>query len=478
MKMLNRDSLRRFVPALTALAIILLSVLGVALMDGLEKRYALRQDYSFNSVTTQSAQSEKVLRALPYPVHAYVVATPGMEDQALLGLLGRFAATSRNFTYSEENLVQNPLLVSMLSSSLQDEQVSGDSLILHCEQTGRTRVLNQYSYLAQSFDQDAQAFRLSGLAYEESIVEALLYVTMDTVPGIRILSGHGELGETETAYMEDYLRSHHFEVTRVNLLSGDSLSPDNLLMILSPQKDLLPSELESLYAFSKSGGNMLITSDYTDPDSLPNFDALYRLMGFTRKGGIVIAEGADLSAYIDNPLFLTPYMNMTEPTAALIGGGQTRLRLPGARAFDVVEGGSALVDPLLTSGQAYLKTLARANQTLAREDGDAEGQFDVALLSDYAHPDGSRARAMVIGNSAILLDSWLHEVTYGAQFLLHMVNYLSPGEPIQLDIAPRPLVRESLDIKRPALTGALLILLPLLVAAAAAPVLIRRARRK
>ena len=75
-------------------------------------------------------------------------------------------------------------------------------------------------------DQDAQAFRLSGLAYEKSIVEALLYVTMDTVPGIRILSGHGELGETETIYMEDYLRSHHFEVTRVNLLSGDSLSPD------------------------------------------------------------------------------------------------------------------------------------------------------------------------------------------------------------------------------------------------------------
>ena len=34
MKMLKRDGLCRFLPALTALAIILLSVLGVALMDG------------------------------------------------------------------------------------------------------------------------------------------------------------------------------------------------------------------------------------------------------------------------------------------------------------------------------------------------------------------------------------------------------------------------------------------------------------
>jgi hypothetical protein len=168
-------------------------------------------------------------------------------------------------------------------------------------------------------------------------------------------------------------------------------------MILSPQRDLLDSELASIHAFTAAGGNALITSDYNDPDSLPNFDALYRQMGFERKSGIVVAEGADVNAYIDNPLFLTPYMNITEPTAALIGAGQVRLRLPGARAFDIAaQTDSTIVDPLLTSGLAYLKPVARAEVSLAHEQGEEEGQFYLSLLSDYAFPDGTRARAMII----------------------------------------------------------------------------------
>ena len=41
-----------------------------------------------------------------------------------------------------------------------------------------------------------------------------------------------------------------------------------------------------------------ISTDYNDPDSLPTFDA--RQMGFARSD--CVAEGADLNAYIENPL--------------------------------------------------------------------------------------------------------------------------------------------------------------------------------
>lgn len=478
MKMNMKQLMNRLAPALICLAILTASVLAVRITDDLEQKRALRLDFSFNSVTTQSEQTSQVLRSLPYPVHAYALFTPGMEDQSLIGLLNRLAALSPQFTYSLENLVQNPMLVNTLSSSLQDDQVNADSLILVCETTGRTRVLNTYNYLEQSFDTDAQAYVLSGLSYEKSMVEALLYITLDSVPAVRILNGHGELTADETAYMESFLASHHFEISRINLLSGDQLQKEDLLMILSPQKDLLESELKLLTEFSRSGGSIMITSDYSDPDTLPLFDSLYRQMGFERKPGIVIAEGADLEAYIDNPLFLTPYMDMTEPTAPLIGAGQTRLRLPGSRALGVAALSETIqVEPLLTSGQAYIKSVEQANQTLAKESSDEEGQFYLALLSDYAHPSGTHARGMMIGNSAILIDSWLHEVTYGAQFLLHMVNYLSAEEPINLEIAPKTLVREQLNIPQPWVPILIIFLLPLLVAATAIPVLLKRRRR-
>lgn len=471
--------LKQLLPFLICLGIVLVSALAVLAMDRLEERKALRLDFSFNSITTQNELTEKVLKGLKYPVHAYALSSPGMEDRALLGLLNRLASLSPNFTYSPENLVQNPMLANTLSSSLKDGQVTSESLILQCKDTGRTRVLQPYQYLEQQFDPAGQDFVISGISYEKSIVEALVYLTMETVPSIRILTGHGEIGETDTAYMEEFLESHHFDVKRVNLMSGQELNPQDLLMILSPQKDLMEAELTLLNAFSNAGGAMLVTSDYSDPDSLPRFDALYRQMGMARKAGIVIAEGADLSAYIDNPLFLTPYMDMTEPTAELIGAGQTRLRLPGARALDIVSmSDMARVEPLLTTGQAYLKTVEQANESLAREDGNEEGQFFVALLSDYAHPNGTHARAMMIGNSAILLDSWLHEVTYGAQFLLHMANYLSVSEPINLDIAPKALVREQLNIKNPLPAKLILIALPLLTAGVAVPILLKRSRKQ
>lgn len=478
MKALKKPLARRGLIIAVCGIIILSFILLSVFVDKLEEKGAWRQDYSFNSATTQSEQTTRVLRSLPYKVRAYALSTPGMEDQMLLGLLNRLSSLSPNFSYTRDSLVNNPMLVNTISSSLQDEQVTADSLILVCEATGRTRVLNTYNYLAQSYDTSEQNFVLSGLAYEKSIVEALVYLTMDTVPGVRLLSGHGEIGETDTDYMETFLKSHHFELSRVNLLSGDKLDKDDLLVILSPQKDLTEGELTALMDFSKAGGAMLITSDYNDPDSLPRFDSLYRLMGFERKSGIVVAEGADLNAYIDNPLYLTPYMDMTEPTAPLIGAGQVRLRLPGARAFNMLSlSDTAAVEPLLTSGMAYIKPVEQANQTLAYEEGEETGQFYVALLSDYAHPDGTHARAMIIGNSAILLDSWLHEVTYGSQFLLHMVNYLSPKKPVNLDIAPRRLVREQLSVPSPAVPALLIILLPVLTALAALPVLYKRSRR-
>lgn len=474
-----KKNLRSTLPWLIALAILLGSGLAVLLMDGLERREALRLDFSFNSVTSLSQQTDRVLDKLDKKVHAYALSTPGQEDQALLGLLNRLAARSPQFSYSRENLVQNPLLVGRFSSSLSDEQVSPDSLILHCEQTGRTRVLNPVNFLEQRFDMDKQSFVLAGLAYEKAITEALLYLTLDSLPRVRLLDGHGEIQAQDTAYMESFLKGHHFEVSRINLLGGDKLDPTDLLMVLSPQKDLVEKELGQLLDFAKAGGNLLITSDYSDPDKLPRFFALYRLLGFAPKAGIVVAEGADSQAYIDNPLFLTPYMDMTEPTAALIGAAQTRLRLPGARAFDITaQSDGARVEPLLTSGLAYIKPLDKASQSLAYEKGEEQGQFSVALLSDIAHDNGQHTRSAVIGNSAILLDQWLHEVTYGAQFLLHLVNHLSHQQPIQLDIAPRSLVREQLALPSFFWPGLVLLALPLLILGLAVPLLLRRSRRK
>lgn len=474
----KKIALKRFLPFAISLMVIFLSLAAILLADQAEKSQAWRVDLSYNQVTTQSEEMTTLLKDLPHPVHAYAIFTPGQEDQALIGLLNRLSSLTPKFTYSVENLVENPLLINTLSSSLTDEPVSSDSLVLKCEATGRARVLSMADYLSQSFDMSQQRYLLNGLRYEESIAEALVFITRKNVPQVAILQGHGELGETETAYLHGLLKDHHFEVDQVDLSRGDALRPESTLLILSPQKDLLQSELDQIVAFTKKGGAILAVSDFSDPDNLPLFDSLYRSLGFIRKPGLVVADREDAAAYTDSQVYLTPYMEMTEATAPLIGAGQTSLRLPGARAFEMASGDSdLLVSPLLTSGLAYLKNVNVPNPSLLQEEGDETGQFYLGLLSDRAYPDGTHSRAVILGNSSVLTDSWLAQVSYGSQFFLQLVDYLNAEPAIRFSITPKQLIRPPLEIKNPTIPVVLLALFPLLIPAIALPLFAIRRKK-
>ncbi len=466
--------------ALTAVCFVLAAT-AAFIADSLERRYALRLDLSFNGITTQSDATDQVLAGLPHPVHAYALFTPGSEDQALIGLLGRMAAKTPRFTYSVDSLVKNPLLAGKISSDLQDQAVSADSLLIECEETGRTRVLDITDYVRQSFDSAAQAYYVSGFQYERKIAEALVYVTTSQLPRVQILEGHGELSANQTASMEALLTNNNYQVSRVNLMRDGRLDPAHPLLVLSPQKDLLPSELSAIEAFSQKGGALIITSDYGDPDLLPHFDALYRSYGFEKIKGMAVADEEDTASYINSPIYLAPYMAQTDVTLDLVASGHTMLLLPGARAFespeDVSRVTNPLVTPVLTSGLAYIKDVKKPGASLLPEEGDRQGTFSLALLSSLAHPDGTRSQALILGNSAMLTDSWLYENTYSREFLLHALAYLSPAKPITLDIPPKDAARPQMVIPSMALPLALIILLPLLVLAAGFVVLLRRRRR-
>ncbi len=217
---------------LSVVVVILLSLMA----DSLEKRHALRLDFSFNRITTQSEASEKVLSTLQHPVHAYALFTPGREDQALLGLLNRMAAKSSQFSYSVDSLVKNPLLAKQIKANLDDTAIGTDSLLIVCETTGRSKALDITDYIHQGFDTASQAYRVEGFQYEKKIAEALVYVTTGKVPKVQLLTGHGELGTSDIAAMEALLKNHNYQLEWVNLMRDQVLDPASPLLILSPKR--------------------------------------------------------------------------------------------------------------------------------------------------------------------------------------------------------------------------------------------------
>lgn len=478
-KLLDRYRLRQgSASLLRVLSAILLAVLLSLSAQALENRYALRYDFSFNGVTTQGEESKKVLDALTRKVHVYALFTPGQEDLALIGLLERFRARSGYFTFSLENLAQNPGLAGKISNSLSDIQVSNDSLIVYCRETDRARVLNGTDYISQSFDTQSGSYYVSGVTYEKSLSEALIFVSTQQLPILQVLSGHGELSPDETTALEELIVKYNYAFGRVDLQRSDPLDPNSPLLILSPLKDLSEDEVQTINAYCMAGGSLLITRDYAHSLHLPNFEAIYRMYGFEILQGMVIAHEEAQGSYFESRAVLMPYMESTQPTLGMVAAGQTTLILAGSVAFQEPPevNGSLSTQVVLRSGNAYLRRLDDQVTGIEAQPGDQSGIFPVALLADRVFKDGTHSKAFIIGNSSVFTDSWLQGNTYSGEFLLNIVNYLDPGEPIQLAIAPKDAIRQPMRITSPLLVSLMLWLPPATVLISGLIFLLKRKR--
>lgn len=449
--------------AVTALLTVAL-ILAVMVADALEHRFALRADLSFNGITSLDRTTVEALSALNEDVHIYALFSPGQEDSALVGLLERYAASSPHITYSLENLLENPMLTSTFSDLPDDNPVTTDSLVVQSKETGRSRVLDGTNYIAREYDDITGGYAIAGYTYEKSLSEAILFVTSDSLPSIRLLTGHGELTGDSTAALVSILKDANFEVSSLNLLSGQALNPSDILMILSPGRDLLAQELDAITAFVISGGSLLITSDYDAPEHLPGFAALYNMFGFTLKPGIVVADADQGASYYETQVYLMPYMQPSTITEDLLAAQRTTLIMPGARAFELLNVTSnARVEPVLQSGPAYLRKMEDAAQSLTKADNDEQGIFLLALYSTIETSQGESARAFVIGSSATLTDPWLHTNTYSVELLMQALRGLGASTTINLDIAQRQAIRTPLMLGDSIMPGILLATAPLAV---------------
>lgn len=480
MKKLPVSLRRKTAHTLLCVLAVILCVLLISVMDAVEENNGLRIDLSYNSISSYSEATEKILQELDTPVHVYALFSAGSEDLQLIELLNRYQARSENFTWSQENLTRNPLLAQIVSSELSDSAVSSDCMVIRCEKTGRTRILSGDDYVQYSYNTATGAYDAAGWTYEKSLSEAILYVTSDELPLLQFLTGHDELDADEAAAMEDKLTSANYRIQRINLSLGDIPDPTCPLFILSPRMDLTGEELQTLYHFAQLGGRFFITVDFDDPDHLPNFFSLYREYGFEPLPGILVADEKDQASYYYNNSQLLPQMLPGDVTDYLYANDYTQIIMVGARGLKMPgeTDNSLLLTVNLQSGDtAYIRnfdeTLSNEQISVARQENDLTGQFALAMTADRAFSDGTRSRAFIIGSSAIFTDStgFMYNNTYSGELLLYATQYLSGKETINLAILPREAVRPQLNYTDALVPSLLLTLAPLMVLVAAVAIL-------
>ena len=457
-----------------------LTVLNVG-AQALERRKGWKIDLSFNSITSQSPETEKVLAQADSPVHIWALYRKGSEDAPLMELLDRYAAASPLVTWEQADPALNPALVSRFTTAAGTPGT--DSLIVYCEKTGRFRILGPEDFVAVGMDETTGEYTYTGWTYERSITGAISYVTRERIPQAVVLQGHGEMDRETLKEFETLLTDNQYEVRWAELAElGEEISPEDLLIFFSPLRDLTETELERLTAYAGKGGSFLFTCDYTDPaGEMPRYAALLRSYGFAPREGIVIADAADGDSYYNgNPVWLLPEMCSTDLTIDLIASGYNHLLLPGSRAFEEPEEGdrNLTAAAVLRSGEtAYLKALDSGTVSMEREAKDPAGAFPLALEARRVTTEGYVSRAFIIGCAAAMADGQLYAMTDSRQLVIRVMEFLLKLDASDLSIMPRQAVRPGLSTAGTGLGSMIVVALPLIVLAAAILVLGPRRNR-
>jgi len=152
-----------------------------------------------------------------------------------------------------------------------------------------------------------------GAAREDLLMMAILRATRPEPRVVYLLSGHGEADfdsiDRRTGYSTARTALEHefYDVEILNLLRGGDVPADAAAVVIAdPQRDLLPSEVTRLRAYTARGGGLLV---------LLNLEPLPELKRFVEAYGVRLDEGVIIDP--ENRLFAGDHFTVTVPGLSL-----------------------------------------------------------------------------------------------------------------------------------------------------------------
>lgn len=377
----------------------ILLILAVAgMLAWLSTRYDYSADWTANRSNSLSEPSLKLLSTLKGPVSitAYLYPDP-MLRRDITAYVERYQRHKTDITLSFVDPAKAPDKVRELGIA-----ASGEVLI---EYQGRREKLRIISEPALS-----GALQRLAIAGESWVV---------------FLSGHGERstdGESQADYslFAKELRDKGLKVQELNLASTP-LIPDNasLVVVASPQSNLLAGEVQLLRSYIKKGGNLLWLAD---PGTLAGLQPL--------------ADDLDVS-WLNGTLIYPDYqlLGTGHPAVALVMDyGESPITqdldnitlFPAARALKPREdGGHWQIVPLLgTPERSWLESgPVQEQMRLDEAAGDVKGPLLLSMALQRNHPDYKppaemsfkeetppQQRLVLVGDSDFLSNAYLKEL--------------------------------------------------------------------
>lgn len=410
-------------------AILLAVIVVINLMVGLVPTKLTVFDTSANKLYTVSDASKKFLGKLSEDVTLHWVCQGGEEDETLSRFLGNYVETSSHLKMDVIDPVKNPTALDPYTS---DTSAATANFSIIVESARRFTVVNFFDmfyfynqFLEENYGLGAVPYEMyefyetyyqifsyaesSGyvtdqLFYgDDTLTKAIEYVTLENIPHIYVLEGHGEDSFSQTFISFATENNITFEPLRLDAVSAIPADA-SCIVINSPEQDLSDGDTALIRSYLAAGGNLMLITGRTDTGH-KNLLSLMSDYGMSAEAGIVY-EGS-LAGYLDQPYFLRPTVNSSHEATSY--ASSYTIYTPNAHGITVADDAAANVSALLTtSDSAYVMN------------GDVKSEAGQRVVAAAASKDTADGTTQIVWYSSAdaFTDSVASAASYGNYYYL------------------------------------------------------------
>ncbi|MBP3427920.1 MAG: Gldg family protein [Clostridia bacterium] len=469
----------RLTPLWRGLCIALCALLVCGGLYLLERRADVVWDLTPDALTELSEGTLDTLGQLAEPVHLYTVFRAETETslrQMLATIAGSYARLGPVMVNTIDPVAEPGRIRGFAQSG---RSIAEGSVIVANADESRHVVIDPQSLYTYRMTAEG-SYALTGFLAEQKITEAIRAVTGGEEKRVFFLTGHGEAGMAACSQLTARLESENFTVGELALAGQTQPEEGDILLMLSPARDLAQEEAEILHRLLDAGGRLLLALDASlDLSAMPNTAGVARRFSLEFAPGIVVEDERMSGWWMNSPLYLMPGLAEGSPALSGMSSGQ-RVIIPGARAVtgpEIPLSGYSYEALLTTSDKAYICPID--SPSMARTADMPTGTQQLAVMVSHVDEETGREMcAVLMGSLYTLLDNSLLSSTYNLDMSMSVIRYLAQRE--AETVIP---VRSLTDTSMPALSRqeslqALLMTLMLPLAAAAAGIFVLMRRRK
>lgn len=397
----------------------------VSLLGYLAWETKVQWDVSQNKRNSLSQASVEVLQKMSGPIHVTVYATPqdvrlGDIRKVIGDFLGLYQRAKSDFTLTFVDPAEQPKLAQEAGI-----EINGEMVVVFSGRSERLSTVN-----------------------EQAFTNLLMRLARSSERLVVSLTGHGErrldgaanhdLGEFGKQLALKGLKTGSINLTAAQEIPGNA----SMLIIASPQADLLEGEMDKLLAYIDRGGNLLWL---IDQEPLRGMQLLVERLDLTLTSGIVIdPQAQQLKAPI---------------TFAL---GTDYGQHPITHNFDYITVFPFARQIIANENEEWRTvSLVEVAQSGWVENGNLQGDITFNQTDDVAGPVGiavalsrileeREQRIVVIGSGHFLANSYLGNGS-NLDFGVNLINWLAEDEEL-IAIQPRATLDSSLVFSQSALT--------------------------